>query len=525
MPPRDLALALVLAGATAATRWPFRARVLPTWDAVQFALALSGYDVVKHQPHPPGYILYAGAARALDRWLGDPVASLTALSVGATALTAFLVYRLAWRLDGRPAAVLATVALAASPLFWLSGAVPLPYAVEAALATLVASLAWEMAGGSGRALIWSALALGVASGVHQSLLVLLSPLWLALAWAGRRAWRPVLGGAALVAASAAASFLPMVWVSGGFARYLDASVELYDSTVRATTVAGPPGAWLGNVARILEAAVMAFGLWLPLLAGLTIGALRGIGRWRGREWLFAGWLGPPLAVYTWVHFGQDAYLCTVLPAGYILLGRWLAARGRLTAVAVVAGVVLGHAAFFAAAPPLDAPEAAPGASALEREGLALRALYRYRIWTASAPALREQEGVIRAYVDTIRREFDPAETAIVTELGNPRSYPWFRHAAYYLPEFAVYHLRLGRFTPGYLASRQLESMAARPGPEIRLAPATRRVVWMVDYWNPQLPPPAGLREERLPHGRRLYVLDLPAGAAEYGGYHLVVPAR
>ena len=54
----------------------------------------------------------------------------------------------------------------------------------------------------------------------------------------------------------------------------------------------------------------------------------------------------------------------------------------------------------------------------------------------------------------VRREFDPRDTVLVTELGNPRSYPWFRHVMYYLPEYAAYHLRLGEASPGYLASRE-----------------------------------------------------------------------
>ena len=39
MPGADWGVALILAGLTVATRWPYRARLLPTWDAVQFALA------------------------------------------------------------------------------------------------------------------------------------------------------------------------------------------------------------------------------------------------------------------------------------------------------------------------------------------------------------------------------------------------------------------------------------------------------------------------------------------------------
>ncbi len=45
----------------------YRARMLYNWDAVQFALALGEYDVVKHQPHPPGYILYVALARLVQR--------------------------------------------------------------------------------------------------------------------------------------------------------------------------------------------------------------------------------------------------------------------------------------------------------------------------------------------------------------------------------------------------------------------------------------------------------------------------
>jgi len=58
-PHVDLALALGLAVVTLLSRWPYRARMLYNWDAVQFALALHEFDIAKHQPHPPGYLLYA----------------------------------------------------------------------------------------------------------------------------------------------------------------------------------------------------------------------------------------------------------------------------------------------------------------------------------------------------------------------------------------------------------------------------------------------------------------------------------
>ncbi len=523
MPRTDLVLALLLASLTALSRVPFRARLLPTWDAVQFALALSEYDVLRHQPHPPGYILYVAAARLLQVVFGDATQAYTWLSILASGATVFLGYRLAWRLDGRETAVIAAIALGASPLFWFNGVIPLPYAVEAALATTVAGLAWSMRGGHTRSVLWSALALGVAGGVRQSLLALLFPLWLGMAWAGLRRWRPVLAGCALIALTSALWLVPMVWLTGGLDRYVWAARELFESTVRRTTLIGPPDGWRDNVRGLLAAGVMSFGLLSPALGWLVLRGVGHVARWQAREWFLAAWIVPPLLVYTGVHFGQYGYLLTVLPAFYIVIARWLAAwAGRRPRVAgtLLASLVAAHAAYFAGARAVHVPEPSAGAGAIERPLAAWGAFYRHRLWPNTAEGLREQEGVIAAYVDAIRREFDPTDTVVVTELGNPRSYPWFRHATYYLPEFPVYHLRLGDFSPGYLTSRRLVTMAALAGPEIPLPATAARLVWMVDDWNPTLPRPPGLQERVLPRGRRLYVLDVDRRPVAHGGYRL-----
>ena len=90
MPCADWALALTLAALTVATRWPYRARLLPTWDAVQFALALERYDVVRHQTHPPGYILYVALGRLADATSIDFVYRVCAFLPLLGLLTVFL---------------------------------------------------------------------------------------------------------------------------------------------------------------------------------------------------------------------------------------------------------------------------------------------------------------------------------------------------------------------------------------------------------------------------------------------------
>src|SRR5262245_20877075 len=234
MPGLDWALALGLAGVTVATRWPYRAHLLPTWGAVQFALALERYDVVRHQPHPPGYILYVALGRLVERVLDDPAVALASLAVLASAIAVLLVYQLGWHLYGRGAALVAATGLIASPLFWAYGVVGLPYTAEAALATGIAVGAWSMRRGSVPALVSSAVLLGLAGGVRQSMLLTMGPLWLGMAWRGFRRPAPVLAGVGLVGLTTATWLLPMLWLTG-VERYLAAGVDLYESTVRATT--------------------------------------------------------------------------------------------------------------------------------------------------------------------------------------------------------------------------------------------------------------------------------------------------
>src|SRR5256712_5488260 len=115
----------VLAGAlgllTVLSRLPYRARMLYNWDGVQFALALREYDVVKHQPHPPGYILYVGLGRVVNAWLHDPTAAYVLLAVAFSGLTTCVVYLLARAVYDRATALAAASVLAVTPPFWFYG--------------------------------------------------------------------------------------------------------------------------------------------------------------------------------------------------------------------------------------------------------------------------------------------------------------------------------------------------------------------------------------------------------------------
>jgi hypothetical protein len=524
----DYALAAVLSLLTVLSRLPYRARMLYNWDAVQFALALREYDVVKHQPHPPGYILYVGLGRAVNAWLGDPTATYVLLAVVFSGLTTFVVYLMARALYDRATALAAASVLAVSPLFWFYGSVGLTYAGEALFASTVAYFAFRALEGSETDAWLAAGYLALAAGMRQSLLFLLLPMWLVACAVGVRRARTLAVGAAILGTLTLAWFVPMVMLTGGLGRYLAASMQLADSVVRPTSIVGGPLETTLRMSRyLLESVLVALG---PLaLAVLLVPWYARRHGWGRREWLLIAWIAPPVAVYTLVHFGQAGYVLTFLPALVVLLARVLvtalaeaaAPAGRrglrpaLTAAAVVL-VVLVNGAFFVNARPLPRdfdPSKPAWRLAAEDEAFDW-------IFSRTAAALREHEEVVRTYVDAIRGLYPAEDTVVITELGNARSYPWLRHAMFYLPEYSIFELRVGEQPPGYYAPQLASEMLPRPDREVRLPARTRRLVWFVDHWAPSVARPKGLIEIELPYGRFLYTLPIDRRPLAHAGYTL-----
>jgi hypothetical protein len=533
-PHGDLAIALGLAVVTLLSRWPYRARMLYNWDAVQFALALHEFDIAKHQPHPPGYLLYVALGRLLNASLGDPTLAYVALAMLFSAGTTFVLYWLARRLFDRATALIAASLLAVSPLFWFYGSVGLTYAGEAFAASVVAWFAYGALTGHVSSLYWGALALGLTGGMRQSVLLLLLPLWLGSALLGIRSRRRVAIAGAILLATVLAWLLPMLWLTGGPAAYVGASTQLYGSMLLPTSVLGGSlEITLAQARYLLESTLVGLG---PL--GLVALALPAYARrmgWSRPEWFLLGWMVPPIIFYMLIHFGQAGYVLTFLPALVILQSRvlaWVVAAGseRLRrpnwrwalTTATLLPLVLINTGFFVSARPMAREFNNRGG-----DGWVWRARDEFHDWIMSrtAAALREHEAVIRTYVETIRAVYDPSDTALVTELGNPRSYPWLRHAMFYMPEYPTYQVQVGAMPLGFYAPQYAATMILTPGARITLPAGMRQLVWFVDHWDPATQPPAGLREVQLPYGRFLYVLPLTRTPVEYAGYTFERAAR
>jgi len=404
-----------------ASRLPFRTRYLANWDAAQFALGIRHFDLVHHQPHPPGYLGYIAAGRLLVLVFGDPNSALVALSIAGEAIGVVVGFLFAWALFGRFAAWVTGLALAAAPLYWYYGEVANTYALEPLLAMLVAWPCWRLWNGEARFAYPAAAALGLGGALRPSTMVLLTPLFLLSL--GRSGSRPVLvRSLGIYAAAVAVWAIPLLVLAGGPVRFLQVSLQLGDSVTGGTAVWNDPR----NPLLVTGPAVLTgLGWELGLFSVAAAFGLLVAPRLLGRDVLPPGWTlfcwawaAPALLTYLVVHIGQLVYVQTFAPALFLSLGPAV----RATAQAV------------------GRPRLAPWLVATALAASVVIFLWPPRYSLAEQLRLHDLrvDGMLALVATT-----DPEQTVLIGDAYGVGSY---RTAAYYLPDY--HRAGLGRDSKG-----------------------------------------------------------------------------
>lgn len=206
-------------------------------DSVNFAMGVRDFDVAQHQPHPPGYPVFIALGKISTAALASAgvaapdvrgLAVLSAIGGAALVLLVFLYFR---AIDGDALrALVASVLTMCAPLVWFNAARPLSdlaglAAAFAALAALVWAIGWNAAPDDSRttstrrAAIGGALLAGLAIGFRSQMAMLTGPAFLIALVAVRR-HRLVMTASAIAGVFAWA--IPLVWLNGGPAGYLNA---------------------------------------------------------------------------------------------------------------------------------------------------------------------------------------------------------------------------------------------------------------------------------------------------------------
>ena len=357
-----LATAAAIILIAAATTWPFRSERLISWDAANFAFALQRIDIAAHRPHPPGYLGYVFAGRALSPLFHDGNTALTAWNVIVRSAAGILIVLLALSATGGSAraAIAAAAILLTSPLLWFYASNAEVYPSEMALSLAVGYGACEALKGRRRAIGWTAGVLAITALFKVSAMVFMGP---AVLYAWSRSKPPararslvlfaaLLSGVATIFYIIQPDFLKLLW--GQFS----------GATASSRMVGGTAGnVWLHfnrNMRDTFTNLLAAVGLVNGAAFVVWVVADRRLPAAIDR-WLVVLWALPWLVLLIFVHIGNPGYVLPLLPIACLIIGATYARRSPVAFVGLVvlqAAVNLAQVALFV--PSVTPPPGAPG---------------------------------------------------------------------------------------------------------------------------------------------------------------------
>jgi len=346
-----------------ATRLPFQSQILYEHDSVNFAWAMEEFDLERHQPHAPGtFIVLILSARLLNLWLNDANQSLVTVNIIAMAIATSAIYVLGNLWFNRQVAWIAALLMLSSPLVWFYSEVGLSYTLELAWAILIAIACHHTRKGNCRALLLSALLLGLSGGIRPNTPIFLLPLWSVAAGFGWREknYRATDILLALGAGAIGVSLwgIPLLILSGGFDAYVAAIQIWLDGHLKDSDSIQEI---ISNLRLWLYTLAMALGfVTLPLLrfayTHRSFIPPLPIRDWRTQAILL--WSFPSILYLTFVHFQRQGHSYTMMPVVFLLaavaLDRYLHQNRSRSSQALkiwIASFVLCNSLLFIWGPP------------------------------------------------------------------------------------------------------------------------------------------------------------------------------
>ena len=532
----DIIVSAVLTILILITRIPFVSKYLYEWDSVNYALGFEKFDIVHHQPHPPGYIFYIGLGRAVNAVFNDPNTTMVFISIMFSIITVILIYFLAKQMFSRQFAIIASLLLVFNPLFWYYGEISTIYPTQAFLATIVAYLSYQVFVGREKFFYPSIIALGIAGGFRQDLIIYMFPLWFFCAFYHKRDPNRLLKAIIVLIPSVLIWVIPTMIFSGGYEQYSQASSTLYK-------IAFPRSSILFGSSIVNQLAdIGSYVAWLGLgltFSGIIIMALFNKYVGKGPKHVFREnirnlkaiflllWFLPASIMYLLITLAKPGYMLVFVPALAIVLAYFverlsysLSAKfkqhspQKWIAIVLSLAIIFNTAYFLAPYPineetlwekPINDLSAADGVI----WGIDTGLIFTNQKINSNDEATQEYLNAISQVPDS-----NPNNTIIaIGEITRTNEGFSWRKAMYYLPDYQIYYLiEADHFiTSPWYAKNHTNTWLASNIFKIKINNSTQKIIWIVSNQSnyfPQITSKLPVKTINLPDGQKLYYSDV-----------------
>lgn len=444
---RDIITIIILLAVTSLIYISCAAKCICEHDSVNFAGALIKFDLMAHNPHPPGYIFYIGAAKFLNIFIKNPNADFVILSIFFGCISVALIFLLGKEIFNYNCGLVSAIFLLSSPVFWAYSEIALSFIIDAFATILIALLAYKVRTKGGKYATYLSMALGLAAGFRQTLLILLFPLWLLSIIPlkpGKQIFKQflILLGCCLVWA------IPLLIISGGISKYMYALNDLLNGCVIKTFTPKRPIYAVVSTLYGLSGTIIAFIISIFQFKKIIPPAQR------NRLFSFLlSWLGPVFFLCFLNYPGHPGHALIWLPAFFLFSSIFVNKKINIPVITIIILINLG---LFFSLKPVESGEKMYGLNV----GKARTFInFWFSDWSYKGLQKKQSNKVV---LDFINSNFSPDTAVIVT--GSTRTLQPdipFRVAGYYLDKFSHFII-----TDAYQ--------------EILLPGSTNTIVWLLE---------------------------------------------
>jgi 4-amino-4-deoxy-L-arabinose transferase-like glycosyltransferase len=442
----NLSLLFIL---TAVTRYIFRANFLYEWDSVQYALSIDKFDILWHQPHPPGYILYVAVIKFAHLFIPNANFAIIASNIFFSSITLIIFYLLCrLMLEDDRVVLMAAWLFAFNPVFWFSGSTAIIYSVEAFIAITAGFLLWiSLRSPHLKYLALSLFILGLLAGFRQTAVLLLSPLILFVFFKKVKSIKFFFPLLALFLLGVLLWLLPTLHNTSGLEGYLATSRGLTADLSQKLDTA------FGGTMNYLVTNLSNFSIWmlqgvspqglvlivLSLILFLKNTTIKGFFT-NNKVLFFILWVFPALVFYL-VYTEKAGYLLSLFPP-LIILFAW--SIKRLSGLLNLKKQMLFQYGIFGFSLVLSIlwfvwPSSQAGIpQKINFPSYIIQPAYSDYNWDVSYREIRLKNAVFKTFGDFLHS--DPQYDNTHAVLFWTGGYPTWRHMMFYYPEYQTYWL-------------------------------------------------------------------------------------
>ena len=532
----DLLLSAIFAALILITRIPFVSKYLYEWDSVNYALGFEKFDIMHHQPHPPGYIFYVGLGRAINMFFNDPNTTMIFISILFSILTVILIYFLVKQMFSRQMAIIASLLLIFNPLLWYYGEISTIYPSEAFLATIIAYLSYQVFRGNEKFFYPSIITLGLAGGVRPDIIAYMFPLWLFCAFYNRRDSNRLLKAIIVLIPSVLVWFVPTVIFSGGYEQYFQAMVILSKKAFHISSILY--GITLVNQLTDISSYFSWVGLGLTY-SGIIVMILFNKYAGKGPVHIFREnmrdpraiililWVLPASIMYLLITLAKPGYILVFAPALAIVLAYFVKGLSYNLStkfkrhspqkwIAIVLSlIILFNVVYFVFPYPINEEKLweTPVNDLGDYNGI----LFGLDMGFMSVDKkINSNDHSTQTYLDAISKVPGSNSSNTIIAIGEinheNEGFNW-RKAMYYLPDYQVYYLiEADHFiTSEWYGKNHTNTWLDSNIFKINVNSSTKKIIWVISNQSayfPQIKSQVPVKTINLESGQKIYYCDI-----------------